>query len=657
MNIAEKIKKIEGLTAEQVLKKVAKKINKKIYYSHRKIKVRMRPITLSDTYFTDFRTDLNFIFDIRKKEQYKTEIKRLSSADEIITAGDKICNHIFNLLGSGDRYLGETLPWNEDFKTGFKWKDEFYKDIKIVDLSNNADVKIPWELSRFQHIFSLGKAYWLTDEERYALEFNNQVMDWIEKNPIEMTVNWTCTMDVAIRAVNLICGYFFFEKSSSIDKKFWTNFNKLIYLHGRFIYKNLENEGKYNGNHYLSDLAGLIWIGMYFGNFSVENLKSLNIPSQWLKFGISEFENEIEKQMNDDGTNYEASTSYHRLVTEIYLFTTILCNKNNIYLSEQYMDKLQKMCEFIMDITKPNGLSPFIGDEDDGRFIILSDYSSWNRKDFRNVLAIAGEYFDRDDFRVIGRKHKEDALWLMNSFKNVSDEAILKSTAYKDGGYYLLRNDRIYCLIRCGELSCRGEGGHSHNDQLSFEINADGEDFIIDPGTYVYTADYRMRNLYRSTKMHNTLYIEGYEQNDFNNHDLFYMKEQTFSRCKEFCGNMFLGEHYGYKSKCGVVHERKFSLQGNELLIEDRLIGQKIDNKVYVNFMLNKDIDIEEKNNCIVLTKNGKKIFIEFSNSYLVQDSNISDAYGRKCNTKKITINAVDMEIKLKIKLANLRGE
>lgn len=649
MNLSIKLKKMKNMTTKQILKKIIRKINKKIYYVHRKIKIQSKGINLEDSFFYNFRTSCRFLYDINEKNHYILELKKLYLFDSIINAADKISNHELNLFGSGNKYLGEKLPWNEDFKTGFKWNNQFYKNIKIVDLSNNADVKVPWEISRFQHIFTLGKAYWLTANEKYALEFKEQIEDWIEKNPVEMSVNWTCTMDVAIRAVNWICGYFFFKESSSIEKKFWIKFNKFLYLHGRFIYKNLENEGEHNGNHYLSDLVGLIWIGIYFGDFIVKDKEVKNNPKDWREFGISEFESEMKKEVNEDGTDYEASTSYHRLVTEIFLITTILCNKNDIYFSKHYMIKLEKMCEFIMNITKPNGLSPLIGDSDDGRLIIPSNYYDWNRREFRHILSIAGEYFDRDDFRGAGKDFKEDALWIKYSFKNVKKEIQLGSKEYKDGGYYILRNDRIYCLIRCGELSCRGDGAHSHNDQLSFELNVDGEDFIIDPGTYVYTANYKMRNLYRTTKMHNTLSISGYEQNDFNEYDLFYMKEQSYGKCKEFHDTFFYGEHYGYKEKCGVIHNRKIKLDKGVITIEDKLIGNKTYDNVYLSFILDYGVEIKEKQNGIELIKNKRKIFIQFDNSYLIESAFVSYGYGQKLDTKKILIEMKNMNSFIKM--------
>ena len=59
------------------------------------------------------------------------------------------------------------------------------------------DIKVPWELSRFQHFTILGQAYILSKEEKYAQEFVNQVTDWIEHNPVGFGVNWACPMDVA----------------------------------------------------------------------------------------------------------------------------------------------------------------------------------------------------------------------------------------------------------------------------------------------------------------------------------------------------------------------------------------------------------------------------------------------------------------------------
>ena len=46
----------------------------------------------------------------------------------------------------------------------------------------------------------------------------------------------------------------------------------------------------------------------------------------------------------------------------------------------------------------------------------------------------------------------------------------------------------VSCIARasCLAVGQDGNGGHAHNDQLSIELNVDGEDWIADPGTYLY---------------------------------------------------------------------------------------------------------------------------------------------------------------------------
>jgi hypothetical protein len=638
------LKKAAKLPPRILIKKAYRKINNEIYYSMRAKKIVKNPIDIDSNIFNNFQPTIDFLFDINnKKEHYIQELKKSGKEEQIIKQSNKICNHIFNLLGSGDINLGKEIKWNEDFKTGFIWENKFYKNIKVVDLDNNSDVKVPWEFSRFQHIPTLGQAYLLTDNLKYPLEFKTQIEDWHKKNPVEMSINWTCTMDVAIRACNWIIGYYFFKNCPKINKEFWIEFNKVLYLHGKYIFKNLENIVQYNSNHYLSDLAGLIWLGLYFKNFKYDKKDVKNNPKIWLNFGLKEFEKEMKNQINPDGIDYEASTAYHCLATELFLFTSILCLKNNIAFSKEYRDKLERMIEFIMNITKPNGYIPLLGDMDSGRFIILSDYGNLDKRDFRYLIALGGEYFNRSNFRFYpANNDNQTPLWYFENITKAKEKPSykLKSKAYKDSGYFILRNDKIYIIIKCGHVGMNSNGGHTHNDQLSFELNVSGRDFIIDPGTYVYTADYKLRNLFRGTSMHNTLQIGSLEQNSFEEREVFAINNETKAKLLDFNNNYFKGRHYGYKDKAGIIIGRGVKLEDNKIIINDFIIEHpgNIKYKKYIRFHLDKEVEIENFFDYLILTNEKIKIklFNLQKNEYNIEKSWVSKEYGIKEETKVI---------------------
>ncbi|MDC0586993.1 heparinase II/III family protein [Gammaproteobacteria bacterium] len=310
---------------------------------------------------------------------------------------------INNLLD--DHY--EPIDWHIDFKSGFKWQQStWYRFIKHGH-KLGVDIKVPWELSRMQHLPQMALRYSSMKKDaslRVTLkrEFRNQVLDFIANNPPNYGVNWRCPMDISIRAANWLIAYDLFNDDEHIfDAQFKNIFTENIRVHGEHIFSNLEWYFGFRNNHYLANIAGLAFISSY--------LDSDNQTDGWLAFSIQELIVEAEYQFYDDGTNIEGSTSYHRLSAEMILYATAvilglpkkriqkaikfdnnhfrtsrlkpkllkdslkLYEYNNKKLSKVpfpvcYFEKIEKMAEFIIDISKPNGLIPQIGDNDSGRF-------------------------------------------------------------------------------------------------------------------------------------------------------------------------------------------------------------------------------------------------------------------------------------------------
>jgi hypothetical protein len=442
---------------------------------------------------------------------------------ELGARADEIVAHRFDLLGSGPTDLGPDIDWHADFKTGRRWPLR-HRSFLQASYGDGSDIKVPWELSRFQHLPLLA-ATGNVDEVGAQLE------SWIAANPVELGVNWATTMDVAIRAANWVAALALCAGEASRRPWFEPVLENLL-LHGRFIRSHLEwSEAR--GNHYLSDVVGLLPIAALFSGGREGR--------DWAGWASSELVAEMEHQVRPDGTAHEASTSYHRLVTELFVCGTQAADSlsSGDWAPDWYRERLGLMLGFVRDYTRPDGLAPLIGDADDGRYLPLGDYGA-DPRDHRHLFVQAQRPY----------------------------APAIESAAYRDGGYYVLRGGDLYAIVRCGDVGRYGRGGHGHNDQLSFELFAHGRPLVIDPGSYVYTSDPSKRNLFRSTAYHSTLRLDGGEQNELRTDDLFSMHDRALAEATAWDGTSFEGRHHGFP---GATHTRRIELLGDGMLIRDTI--------------------------------------------------------------------------------------
>jgi Heparinase II/III-like protein/Heparinase II/III N-terminus len=485
----------------------------------------------------------------------------------VIEDANRVCRHEFELLGSGLLNLGNPIDWHMDPVSGYCWPKKLFSEVrKARTNADGRDVKLPWELSRMQHLPTLGKAYRLTKDERYADEVVEQICQWLDDNPCPYGINWTCPMDVAIRIMNIIWAYLLIEGASAITNDFGRRIAISVFQHGQYILFNLEfglrDDGSItNGNHYLTDIVGLLFLGLLCPNFKA--------AAHWKETGVKALVEEMDQEVLPDGVNFESSISYHRLVLELFTAGALVCGKNDVILPDKFWRRLERMFEFVLCITRPDGKTPQFGDADDGRLFILSDYRNWDRRDFRYLLSIGAVLFNRKDMKEHSGGFSEDAFWLlgpwgMNAFAALdNDETKLASKAFPDAGFYVMRKGDQYLLASCGEVGTNGIGNHKHNDLLSFELYAGDKAFIVDPGSYVYTRHPDWRNLFRSTRYHNTVVIDGQEQNRFEPGQLFKMRPDSAASIREWRSTRDFdrldGEHTGYaRLQRSVCHRRTF---------------------------------------------------------------------------------------------------
>ncbi|MGN7611267.1 alginate lyase family protein [Magnetococcales bacterium HHB-1] len=516
------------------------------------------------------------------------------------------------------------IHWHVDFKSGYRWpaKCWFHKISHGHRLG--VDIKVPWELARMQHLVWLAWGYILAQEEdkqsdaaeKYRLEFQDQILDFIAANPPRFGVNNRSAMETGLRVVNWLVAYdLFVSAGASFDDSFMALFRRALYQHGRHILENLEWY-YHRGNHYLSDIAGLLFIAAY--------LPPTNEINHWLAFAVQELLVETERQFFSEGSNFEDSTAYHRFSSEIVVYCaarvlslseekkSVLQNRRLLWrwpyrprlnpnplrfypvpgnrqqqspLPPWFFERLAGMAHFAHDILRPDGSAPQIGDNDSGRFLKLfpklvrpkgrSQEIHEDLNDYDHLLGAIAELIGDWDFLnqrsakarlealVIGRMAQKKGASLpeqhqtrWSGFAN-----------YPAFGLSMHQPGRFWFSVRCGILSVHGNGGHAHNDQLSMEMAVDGVTFIQDPGSFLYTALPQERNRFRSAQMHNTLSMQQWEPNFWleGEEGLFFMMDRSQGHVVQAIKQRFVGEHRGF----GFPYRREIFWENDRLFVKD----------------------------------------------------------------------------------------
>ena len=172
-------------------------------------------------------------------------------------------------------------------------KAGYIDEKESTSLPPGADVKTVWELGRMEFVLQLALAALVfpKEKERYIREFKNMLLDFMCSNPIGVGPNWVLPMEAAIRSVNFLLAYDIIrqlDRNLIIKKEISDFFTEQIYKYGKFIFDNLEKNiipGGSNGNHYYSNIIGLLYIGAY--------LKEYKEAKMWFRFAKKNWKRKV----------------------------------------------------------------------------------------------------------------------------------------------------------------------------------------------------------------------------------------------------------------------------------------------------------------------------------------------------------------------------
>ncbi len=335
---------------------------------------------------------------------------------------------LWRLLASADPDY-QPLDWQLDFKSGYRWSAKtWHGDIRCGHLTG-VDIKTPWELARMQHLPQLAAPaarMGCVQAERLVREFRSQVLDFMALNPPRWGVNWFYSMEAGIRVANWLLAYDMFRAQGiDFDAAFLEVFKRGVYEHALYIVNHLEWDIRVRNNHYLANVAGLLFAAAY--------LPGAPETDAWLAFAVRELVREAEFQFGRDGACFEASTAYHRLSAEMLLYATALTlglppakqralqaydgrrvpgppplpappvplyalpaevmqPARDTPFPAWYWERLERMAEFVVHTTRPDGRIIQVGDNDSGRFFKIAPV--WQRMPAAEACARFGNLAD-----------------------------------------------------------------------------------------------------------------------------------------------------------------------------------------------------------------------------------------------------------------------
>ena len=394
----------------------------------------------------------------------------------------------FSCLGYGIVKIDNDIDWHGDCFRGFNWKNKYFNNIDYVAIDEYCDVKVPWEISRFQYLLYLSEGHVLDrTNEQYKNEYCNILDNWILKNKTGYGINWTISMEVSIRAINLCLSLIVFWKDLGEDEK--NRYLILLYDHLQYL-KLFPEISDVPGNHHLAGLMGI---------FIIESIFFDKSSSRLYKSFIN-FSNEAKLQFEESGIHFERSPTYHRLcidmVTHVLAFNERIGFNNDVLIQI-----LNNGNNFSSLICNHRGLLPIIGDNDSGHIT----WFGRSHRDFSNNLIALNI--------ILGKKNKielilSDSIWIsiISNKKIFLDESkSVKNETYKfaGGGFLVIKDENLHAVMRVGSQGLKGRASHDHDDSLSVWLSHKGQDFLVEKGCHSYTLNQDLRLDYLTSLGHN----------------------------------------------------------------------------------------------------------------------------------------------------------
>lgn len=400
---------------------------------------------------------------------------------ELVRVGDRAVQDID--LTFADRIVANTLTScrvEQDFGDEINW------ELNPIDYKEWT-----WQLSRHPFWVTLGQAYWKTGDEKYAQAFVRQMRHWIHNVlvPVGEDGNrWYADARMGTDRTNcwrtIECGirmgqtwpaafYYFLSSPTFTDADVCLMVKSMV-EHARHL--TLWPRG---GNWQTMQANGQYHVGVLFPEFRE--------AEQWRDAAMRSLYEELDKQVYPDGAQIELSSGYHQVSLRNFVMGYSIGVLNEMPIPKDFVKKLERMYHYDLYLAMPNLLMPALNDG--------------GQTDIRPYMRGGSKFFpERKDFE-----------WAATD-RQAGKKPEIMSYAFPYAGHFVMRSgwevqDR-YLFFDGGPFGY----GHQHEDKLSIMVYSHGRVHVVDPGNYPYDSS-QWRQYVLSTRAHNTVMVDGLEQN------------------------------------------------------------------------------------------------------------------------------------------------
>jgi len=431
-----------------------------------------------------------------------------------------------------------------------------------------GDLKLIWEPARFGWVFTLGRAYLLTQDESFPQAFWGYLEAFQKTNPPYLGPNWISGQETALRLIGFIFAAQVFSSSRHSTPVRQAQLAEGVAQHAARIPPTLIYARAQNNNHLISEALGL-----YSAAAALPDHPS---APAWQKLGWQWLNHAFQNQIAPDGTYSQHSTNYHRLMLQAALWALAIqpATSSEKPFPPQTLARLQAAVSWLLALVDPrSGGVPNLG-PNDGAYIF--PLTSLPFEDFRPVLQAAARAFHGRSAFSPG-SWDEISLWFGLPLVTTSNQEPAAAGLTHPNQTVLHGAYDSWAYLRAVHFTSRP----GHSDQLHLDLWWQGMNVTLDPGTYRYTAPLPWDNALCSPMVHNTITLDGQEPMTRAGRFLYldWAQAQVTRRTKDAIGDLSLiGQHNGYH-RFGITHQRQVTAaQDGTWLVEDTLTGPAVSN-------------------------------------------------------------------------------